>query len=103
MISMRNKILTVKVRYYFYELLSDAAFLRLMASNYNEDSVTGNRMFDRARAVDMIKARASVVDDHFTMDTREWDIYRCLIRIARYEGFITKVKHTAGPNPGVFV
>ena len=72
--------LAIKVRDYFHSLWSNVTFRDFLASVGNKDSITGNRLFDRYKAVEMVKAAAKSAEDSFTVSAKDGDIYKYLVR-----------------------
>jgi len=86
-----------QVRVYFYNLwndTADATFRSLLASVGNKDAITGNRMFDRAKAVGMIKEAANEANDSFTSGALDGDIYKHVVGLLRTEGMGLKLRRT---------
>ena len=80
-----KRTLMYSVRAYFYSLYNttSAKFRDLLASVGNKDAVTGNRLFDRHEAVGMIKQAAKQAQDQFTAESKDGDIYRCIVNLMR--------------------
>jgi hypothetical protein len=78
-----KRSLSQSVRVYFYALYNatDGTFRDLLASVGNKDAITGNRLFDRHKAVGMIKEQAAEAKDSITMEAKDGDVYRCLVNI----------------------
>jgi hypothetical protein len=68
----------------FYSLYATSdAFRELLSSAGNEDSKTGNRMFDRHVAVRMIKNAAADAKDSVTATAKDGDIYKHVVALMR--------------------
>jgi len=82
-----KRSLATSVRIYFYTLYnaSNSKFRELLASVGNKDAVTGNRLFDRYQAVEMIKSAAKDAKDTITQTAKEGDVYRCMVNVMRGE------------------
>lgn len=91
-----QRTLMVNVRMYFYQLYNtpDGKFRALLVSISNVDAVTGNRMFDRAEAVGMIKDAAKTAKDITTSGAKAGHIYRCLVNLMREHGLGLKLRRT---------
>jgi hypothetical protein len=88
--------LATLVRGYFYPLYnSSVAFRDLLASVGNKDAITGNRLFDRLRAVDMIKEAATEAKDSLTTRAKEGEIYKHLVHVMGAEGMSLKQRRQA--------
>jgi hypothetical protein len=89
-----KRTLMTNVRAYFYQLYnaSSKAFKELLVSVGNEDSLTGNRLFDRHNAVGMIKKAAADVKDKITEDAKDGEIYRCLVRLMKQHDLGLKLR-----------
>jgi len=80
------RTLSVQVSGYFYSLWSVEAFRNFLASVGNKDSITGNRLFDRYRAVAMIKAAAAKAEDKITENAKDGDIYKYVVHLMGKNG-----------------
>lgn len=78
-----NRTLMASVRTYFYQLYNagNGMFKKYLASVNNKTAITKNRMFDRAKAVDMIVVAADKADDKATAEAAPGEIYRCIVHI----------------------
>jgi hypothetical protein len=78
-----KRSLLQNARGYFYALYNsdDDTFRDLLASVGNKDAVTGNRLFDRHQAVGMMKEQAKRANDTITLEAKDGDIYRCLVKL----------------------
>jgi hypothetical protein len=79
--------LQTNVTGYFYSLYNsnNATFRNMLVSVGNKDAVTGNRMFDRHVAVNLIKDAAKRADDAIVLNANvsDGDIYKCLVNCMR--------------------
>jgi hypothetical protein len=68
--------LFARVRIYYYGLYNGASskFRDYLASVGNKDSLTGNRMFDRAEAVKLVLKEAETAKDSITLASSQGDI-----------------------------
>jgi hypothetical protein len=87
------RALSTSVRAYFYTIWNGAeAFRKFLASTGNKDSMTGNRLFDRYKAVEMIKAAAVKAEDSLTANAKDGDIYKYVVHIMGKEGLGLKTR-----------
>lgn len=91
-----KRTLMVNVRIYFYALYNatNGKFRALLASISNVDAITGNRMFDRAEAVNLIKDAAKDAKDIATGNAKAGEIYRCIVNLMRENGLGLKLRRT---------
>lgn len=89
-----NRTLMVNVRSYFYTLYNASGdqFRKLLVSVGNKDAITGNRLFDRYQAVDMIKNAAAKAEDEITVNAKHGDVYFCLSRLMRQHDMGLKLR-----------
>lgn len=90
---MPGSLLT-KVREYFYPLWNaeDGVFRGYFVSVGNKDAITGNRLFDRHKAVDMVKAVAKEAKDHLTTNAKDGDVYKHLVGLTSKAGMGLKAR-----------
>lgn len=87
------RALSTSVRGYFYTIWNSAeAFRTFLGSVGNKDSVTGNRLFDRYKAVEMIKEAAAEAKDSLTANAKDGDIYKYVTHIMGKEGLGLKTR-----------
>jgi hypothetical protein len=88
--------LAFNVRGYFRTLYeSNEAFRDHLASVGNKDAITGNRLFDRREAVDMIKEAATKAKDSLTVNAKAGEIYKYVTRIMGKNGLGLKLRREA--------
>lgn len=89
---VRRSSLLASVRPFIYQLYNAAneVFKSLFLSTCAEDSVTGNRMFDRARAVGMVKDAAEKSGVSIVTNAQDYDIYRCIVYVLRRDHGISQ-------------
>jgi|KBSMisStandDraft_5_1062788.scaffolds.fasta_scaffold00023_103 hypothetical protein len=91
-----SRAIMTGVRSYFYPLWNNSETFRdYLSSVSNKDSITKNRLFDRLRAVDMLKAAAKRANDDFVCGIEEGKVYQCIVHILRENDMGLKLRRAA--------
>jgi len=82
------------VRVYFFRAYNaeEDGFRKWLISTSNKDALTRNRLFDRLRGVDMLKAMAAENDDDIVISASEGAIYKCINQIMKEHGHGLKLR-----------
>jgi hypothetical protein len=90
-----KRTLMTFVRIYFTALFNGNEgdmFKGWLGSVGNKDAKTGNRLFDRYEAVNMVKQAAVKADDEATAKAKPGDIYQCITHLLRENGMGLKLR-----------